>query len=340
MVFIPQVLLLILLIAFNGFFVASEIALVKVRRTRIDILARRNKRSARLVQNALQNPLKFFSATQLGITLSSLALGSIGEPIVADAAKKLLVFLPGQISFVSSHAIAITLGFAFITFLQIIFGELIPKNIAIKKSEQIILANISFLFLFLLIFQPLIMLLTFIADSIVKIIGIKPSVRPTVSKEEIKLILSRSAESGVLDKQEISMIQKVFQISETPVSAIMIPSNNVIAINELSTVEEAIRKVDGEYVHSRFPVYQYSINNIIGFIHIVDLHHAILQMNAVKTIIELGILRNIVVIDHKTKVDDVLKTMNRHEADLAVIKDQRQKTVGIVTIEDIVGQFA
>lgn len=336
---LPQIILLVLLIACNGFFVASEFSLVKVRRTRIDLLVNLKSKRAKLVQSALQNPMKYFSVTQLGITLSSLALGSIGEPIVADSVKKILVFLPQQIGVISSHAVAITIGFTLITFLQIIFGELIPRNIAIKKPEQIILTNIGFLFLFLIIFQPVIMFLSFLADGIVRIIGIKPSPKPSVSKEEIKLILSRSAESGVLDKQEMFMIQKVFQISETPVTAIMVPNNNVIAINELSTIENAIKKADGEYVHSRFPVYQYSINNVVGFIHVVDLHHAILKGYASKTIASLDILRDIAVIDSRARVDDVLKIMNRHEADLAVIKDQKQKTIGIVTIEDIVDQF-
>jgi CBS domain containing-hemolysin-like protein len=196
---IPQIGLVILLVFLNGFFVASEFALVSVRKTRIDELVKQGNKSAKLVQRAIKDLDTYISATQLGITLASLGLGWIGEPFLAHFFEPIFDnYLPTNYAYLSAHGLSFTIAFSLITFLHIVLGELAPKSIALQKAELTSLLIIAPLSLFATIFKPFIYVLNGAGILVLKIIGFKaPSGHQLVhSEEEIKMILAQSAEEN------------------------------------------------------------------------------------------------------------------------------------------------
>src|SRR5258708_5264857 len=204
--------LVLLLVLLNGYFVASEFALVAVRKTRIDELAKKGNLSAKVLQKSLQNLESYISSTQLGITFASLALGWIGEPTVAHLLEPFFVFLPKVIVLITSHTLSVIIAFSIITFLHIVLGELAPKTIALQRSETVALLIITPLAAFTKVFWPFIWLLNKAGRMVVSLLGFQtPSGRRLgYSEEEVRLILSQSAQSGAIPSREVEMVYNVF----------------------------------------------------------------------------------------------------------------------------------
>lgn len=351
---IPQLTLIILLVFLNGFFVASEFALVAVRKTRIDELVKQGNKSAKLVQKAVDHLDTYISATQLGITLASLGLGWVGEPVIAHALEPHFQnILPSNLAFASAHGISIAIAFSIITFLHIVLGELAPKSIALQKAEKTSLFIIRPLGLFTTIFKPFIFVLNGAGILVLKLIGFKaPSGHSLVhSEEEIKIILAESAEEGAIEKEEAEMVLSALKLGDIIVKKIMVPKTRVIAF-EKSTPIEKIIKITQKNPHSRFPVYNGSIDNIIGFVHIKDIYRELitetrhisikdlyktfLDRNRNKKLSELRIIRPIPRVSENRGVDDVMKFMREKRTHIAVARNEFGETSGIVTLEDIV----
>ncbi len=351
---IPQLSLIILLVFLNGFFVASEFALVAVRKTRIDELAKKDNKSAKLVQKALIHLDTYISATQLGITLASLALGWAGEPILANFFEPFFEsILPTNAALISAHGLSFTVAFSIITFLHIVLGELAPKSIALQKAEATSLLIIAPLRLFATIFKPFIYALNGAGILVLKAVGFKaPSGHQLVhSEEEIKMILAQSAEEGAIEKEEAEMVLSVLRLGDTSVKKIMIPKGRIIAF-EKDTLLKQVIKVSQNHPHSRFPVYEETINQIIGFVHIKDVYRNLLSHGRFETIRELylnfllknkdkrlsgmGVIREIPKISENMKIDDVLIIMKLKRTHMASVRDEEKQTVGIVTLEDVV----
>lgn len=349
-----QLGLVVLLVFLNGFFVASEFALVGVRKTRIDELAKEGNQTAVLVQKSLKNLDTFISATQLGITIASLALGWVGEPFVARFIEPYLEsFLPNGLASLSAHGISFAIAFSIITFLHIVLGELAPKSIALQRAEKTSFLIIRPLSLFALVFKPFIFILNGAGILVLKLVGFKaPSGHQLVhSEEEIKMILAQSAEEGAIEKEEAEMVYSVLKLADTPVRKIMVPKSRVIGFEKDTLLKKAI-EVSQKSPHSRFPVYDESIDNIVGFIHIKDIYRNLVQQpkiefirdlykifllrNRDKTISQMKIIRNIPKISETEKIDDVMLMMRAKQIHMAVVKDEHGKTSGIVTLEDIV----
>lgn len=351
---IPQLGLVILLVFLNGFFVASEFALVGVRKTRIDELVKQGNPTAVLVQKSLKNLDTFISATQLGITIASLGLGWVGEPFMARLIEPFFAnILPSNAAFVSAHGLAIAIAFSIITFLHIVLGELAPKSIALQKAEKTSLLIITPLSIFTTIFKPFIFILNGAGILVLKIVGFKaPSGHQLVhSEEEIKMILAQSAEEGAIEKEEAEMVYSVLRLADTPVSKIMVPKDRVIAFEKDTPLKKVIQ-ISQNHPHSRFPVYEDSMDNIIGFVHIKDIYRNLVSQpkiefikdlyriflfkNRDKTLTELGIIRNIPKIMESEKIDDVMLMMRAKRIHMAVVTNTQRETSGIVTLEDTV----
>lgn len=315
-----------------------EFSLVSVRKTRMQELAERGDNRAKMVLSALNNLPTYISATQFGITLVSLALGWIGEPIFAHLFAILLEpHLPDHLLFISSHLIAITISFILITFLQIIFGELAPKTTALQKPERFALMIIVPLVMFTTIFKPFVLLLRVIAAMLLKLLGFSTDIKkPAHSEEEIKMILAQSAASGIIDQHEVDMIYRVFRIGDLPVSTIMIPISDVVAFNEESTIEEIADSITQENMHTRFPIYEYSRKNIIGYVSVMDIYIFSQEMSGKKMLQETKLVREAIDINERTRIDDVLVMMKKKGAHLGVVLDANKVTIGIVSIEDII----
>lgn len=335
-----QILIVLGLVFLNGFFVASEFALVSVRKTRIDELVKRGNKSAKLVQDSLKDLDTYISGTQLGITLASLALGWVGEPALGHYFETVFEGLvPQNILSITSNGLAIALAFSIITFLHIVLGELVPKTVALQKSELVSLYIVSPLILFTTVFKPFIWVLNGAGNLVLKIVGFKaPNGHMLVhSEEEIKMILAQSAEEGAIEKKEAEMVYSVLRFGDIPVNSIMIPRIKVIAFDVDTPIDKVVKKVQ-KRLHSRFPVFKDSIDYIHGFVHIKDLYTSLYKNKGAsgKDLTELKIVRNIPHVSESARIDDVLVTMQTKRVHLAVVDDDGGGTAGIVTMEDIV----
>lgn len=337
MEFLYQIVLVILLVLLNGFFVASEFALVGVRKTRIEELVRKGNATAKLVQKALQNLDTYISATQLGITIASLALGWIGEPAIAHFIQPYLAFLDEQAAYVTAHSLAVAIAFSLITVLHIILGELAPKTIALQRAETTSLLVIVPLTAFATVFSPFIWVLNEAGNLVVKIIGLEPpNGRQLVhSEEEIKMILSQSEEGGVIPKGEAEMVYNVFKLGDTTVKQIMIPRTDIVAFNVATPLKEIV-KTTRKNLHSRFPVYENSIDTVVGFIHVKDIYLQFLKGGEDRKLSESDIIRQIITVPETKKVDLVLVEMRRKRVHIAVVIDEFGGTAGLITLEDVI----
>lgn len=320
-----QLSLVILLVLLNGYFVASEFSLVAVRKTRIDELVKKGNVAAKLVQNSLKELDSFISATQLGITIASLALGWIGEPAIARSLESLFKSLPINAAVISSHTLSVAIAFTIITVLHIVLGELAPKTIAMQRAEVTSLIIIAPLRFFTKIFWPFIWILNGAGGLVLKAFGfIPPSGHQLVhSEEEIKMILAQSAESGAIEHGEVAMVYSVFRFGDIPARQIMVPSEKIIAFNTTMSIKEIIKKVKYR-THSRFPIYEQTVDKIIGFIHIKDIF--------------LGkkMIREIITVPETKRIDDILLDMRKKRVHIAIVKNKHGKTTGLVTLEDII----
>src|SRR3989344_4137329 len=341
--FIFQLLLVIILVFLNGFFVASEFALVAIRKTRINELVNKGNSAAKLVQKALNNLDSYISATQLGITLASLGLGWIGEPVIAHFIEPFLTtFLSAETAWITAHSLAVILAFSLITFLHIVLGELAPKTIALQRAEATSLLVIIPLTAFTTIFKPFIWVLNGAGNAVVKLIGLEPPSGHQLfhSEEEIRMILSQSEESGLIPKKEAEMVHNVFRLGDTTVKQIMVPRTDIASFNVATPLKEVIKRIK-KHPHSRFPVFEHSIDTIIGFIHVKDIYAEVLKLGeegkdlSNKKISETNILRQIITVPEVKKVDDVLVEMRRKRVHIAVVNDEFGGTAGLVTLEDI-----
>lgn len=354
MEFLLQLGLVFLLVLLNGYFVASEFALVAVRKTRIDELVKQGNKPAKLVKKSIDHLDTFISATQLGITLASLALGWIGEPAIAHFLEPIFSsYLPENFSVISSHALAITIAFAIITFLHIVLGELAPKTIALQKAELTSMVIIAPLTIFATVFKPFIWVLNGAGNLVLKLVGFSPSTGHQLvhSEEEIKMILAQSVQEGALEKEEVEMVYSVFKLGDIPVKKIMVPRTKIIAFEKNAPITKVI-KITQKYQDSRFPVYEKNIDNIIGFVHIKDIYKNIiaddevvsvkdiyrnfLRINEKKNLSDLRIIRKIPHVKETDRIDDVLILLRKKGVHIAVVDEKNGGTAGIAALEDIV----
>ena len=334
MIVFLQIFLVIFLILLNGFFVASEIALVSLRKTRIDELVAKNKPAAHLVQHALSDLERYISATQLGITIVSIGIGWFGEPTVATIFEPLLSFLPHNVAFISAHIIAIVIAFVVITYFEVVLGEVVPKTITLHHAESIALWTIRPLMIFSNIFNPFIWLLHVSGRKILTLLGQSKKITAfPVTEEELTLMLAQSAGTGSIEKEEASMVQKLFRMDDLPIKNLMIPRNKIIAFPLTATVQEASASLT-KHTYSRLPIYNRSLDTVVGFLHIRDIYSLENQGKDHAHFSEIR-LRKIIQVKDTTKIDDVLEEMKKRRTHLAVVI-KNNKTVGIVTLEDIV----
>lgn len=337
MEFIFQLLTVFILVLLNGYFVAAEFALIAVRKTRIDELVKKGGRAAKLVQKAQDEIDSYISSTQLGITVASLALGWIGEPALAHFFEPFFQFLPKDFTSVTAHTLAVAVAFSLITVLHIVLGELAPKTVALQKSEGVALFVIAPLTVFTKVAGPFIFVLNGMGDLVLKMFGFKAPSRKQLahSEEEIKMILAQSVEGGVIEKGEADMVTSVLSLGDISVKQIMIPRTEVIAFNMAASLERMIARVE-HHPHSRFPVYEHSIDKIVGFIHIKDVYKILIKDGGQTKISDTSLTREIIKVPEIKRIDDVLLEMRKKRVHIAIVEDEYGGTAGIVTLEDII----
>ena len=338
-----NLLLVIFLVIANGFFVASEFALVAVRKSRIEALVNEGHKGAERLLGLLNNLNAYISATQLGITLASLGLGWVGEPAVAALLEPALIRL-GELTglaFLASgavlHAISFAIAFSFITFLHIVFGELAPKTAALELSERVSLAIALPLQIFYKVFYYPIRLLDWAGTKTVRTFGLEPSSEhgSSYTEDEIRQLVNLSEASGHLNEDERRLINQVFEFSETTVREAMVPRTEIVALSETSTLGE-IAYAFRQNGYSRLPVYRGSLDDMIGFIHSKDVMAYLLEPETFK--LENVLQKPMYVVD-TARLEDVLKQMQREKFHFGFVVDEHGGVEGIITLEDLLEEI-
>ena len=331
-----DVFITILLVLLNGFFVAAEFSMVKVRASQVELKANKGGKRAKVALHIVENLDSYLSATQLGITLASLALGWVGEDVVAALITRIMHVFNSDITPFLAHKIAIPLGFTFITIAHIVFGEQVPKMIAIKNPLNIALLIALPMRAFYVIFIPFVWFLNKLSSILLRIIGINTTNEPDAhSEEELRMILTESEESGAIKQSENELIQNVFDFDDRIIKQIMVPQNRISAINIEMGHQQIIKKIIEEG-YSRLPVYLGDIDNIVGIIHSKDLLKAVID-NRFKSIKE--IMRPAHFVPENMKVNDLLRDFQRLHAQIAIVTNELGATAGIVTMEDIIEEL-
>jgi len=323
-----------LLVAANGFFVASEFSLVAVRRSRIAALAETGNRRAQLLLGLLDHINSYISATQLGITMASLALGWIGEPALA---RLLEVPLQGMVSDALRHTISFIVAFTIITFLHIVLGELAPKTLALERAERVALAIAWPMRIFHQVFRWPIRLLDWAGTSTVRMLGLRSTadVSSVYTVDELRQIIDVSHKSGELEPDEQRLLHRVFEFTDAEVREVMMPRMRVVGL-ELSLPREEVVAIVLENMYSRYPVYRKTIEDIVGVVHGKDL---LGRMVAGESFDLASIMLPPVFVPESKKVSRLLKEMQRSRNQMAFVVDEYGGLSGLVTTEDLIEEL-
>lgn len=332
---LDDILITILLVFLNGFFVAAEFAIVKVRLSQIQVRAQGNV-MARVAESVVTHLDSYLAATQLGITLASLGLGWIGEPVVGAIVLSVMDWMGMEPNPELAHRISLPIAFATITVLHIVFGELAPKSLAIRFPTRTTLWVAIPLKGFYFLFRPFIWLLNGLANFILKVIGIQPVPHSEIhSEEELKMIISESAEGGAIQASERELIQNVFDFDERLVKQIFTPRTQIVGIDADTSLRDAVSFALSEG-YSRYPVYEESLDQIIGFVLTKDLLVAAMEQHD-RPLREL--MRPVLYVHLNKKIIHLLRQFQKERRQLAVVANEFGGTVGLVTMEDIVEEL-
>lgn len=333
------VALVVLLIALNAFFVAAEFAIIKVRYSAVETDVASGSSIARSAQQVLDKLDKYLSAAQIGITLASLALGWLGEPVVAEILVSGASVLGLPLSAELAHKIAIPVGFVIITVLHLIFGEAVPKYAAIYYPQEFTYACAIPLRVFAAITAPLVSIINGGTWLILAPLGIKvESETETHTEEELRLLLAESAQSGevgAIQKTEHELIEKVFKFDERVVRQIMVPRPQMAAIEVSTSLEQALELVSKEG-YSRMPVYSGSKDTVVGIVHAKELLRRMLDKQS--TTIS-AIMRPALFVPETKKIGALLRELQNKRSHMAIVVDEFGVASGLVTLEDIVEEL-
>ncbi len=330
-----NVIIVFLLVFMNGFFVATEFAMVKVRKSRIETLVLDGDRSARHTLKVVKDLNSYLSACQLGITLASLGLGWVGEPAVSDMLMP--VFKLFKLSESAVHSISFLLGFAVITAFHIVLGELVPKSLAIISAEKISMYTALPLIMFYKLTYPIMWTFNHSTNFVLKLFGFSQvdEHEAAHTDEEIKLLVEDSYKHGLIDKTELTFVDNIFDFSEKTVKEIMIPRTDMSSIYIDEPFEDIVSYTLKEQL-TRYPVCKESKDSIIGLIHIKDLYKLKIE-DGDKNI--QSIIREIKYVPEYLSISELLKIFKRDKVQMAIVIDEYGGTSGLVTIEDILEEI-
>ncbi len=332
-----QLLIILILTALNAFFAASEIALLSVNDAKMKKLAEKGNKKAALIVSFLENSSKFLSTIQVGVTLS----GFLSSAFAADSFSDRIVFWlfskwPEMQSWEGViRTVVVILITILLSYFTLVFGELVPKRIAMEKSEKLALASARPLRATGILFSPFIKILTLSVNGMLRLVGINPNEsEDDVTEEEILLMVNEGQEKGVIGDEESEMINNILEFNDTTASNIMTHRTEICAISTRESYSEVLEKATEER-YSRFPVYEDRIDNIIGIMHIKDL----LRVKQAEEFDLRSMTRPPCFVPESQKIDDVLNTLKNNNNHMAVVVDEYGGTAGIVTMEDILEEL-
>lgn len=330
-----QLLLVIFLIAMNGFFVAAEFACVKIRPSRLETLIQEGSRQAKYAKKLTDHLDASLSVTQLGITLASLGLGWVGEPAVAT----LILPITHAVGLddVVGHTISLALAFSIITGMHIVLGELTPKTMAIQNVEKIMLNVALPMLIFQRVMYPFVWLLNHVANWVAHRMGFQTASEgdDAHTEEEIRLLMEESHRQGLIDDTEVDFVDNVFDFTDLNVREIMTPRTDMVCLYLENTMEENIQTILEEQL-TRYPICHEDKDHIVGFLHVKDLMRVMAEGRKPNL---RRLARKALIVPESMDVSVLLKTMQKQRSQMAIVVDEYGGTAGMVTIEDIVEEI-
>ncbi|PFO82886.1 MULTISPECIES: hemolysin family protein [Bacillus cereus group] len=335
---ITKLIMVVILIALTGFFVAVEFAIIKVRSSRIDQLVGEQKKGALAAKKVISNLDEYLSACQLGITITALGLGWLGEPTIKHLLEPL--FLKIKLSPTIASTVSFIIAFAVITFLHVVIGELAPKTFAIQKAEQVSLLLSRPLIYFYRIMYPFIWALNGSARLVTGLFGLHPASEHEVahSEEELRLILSESYESGEINQAEFKYVNNIFEFDNRIAKEIMVPRTEIVGLYEDEPFETHI-KVIGQEKYTRYPVFGEDKDEIIGMVNVKDLFIRYMDGGRNEECSIVPYTRPVIEVLENIPIHDLLLQMQKRRIPLAILYDEYGGTAGIVTLEDILEEI-
>jgi len=331
------VMAVVVLVGINGYFVAAEFALVTVRWTRVEELVSRGRFGAKAVNAALENLNDAIAACQLGITLASLALGWIGEPTIVHMVEPLFHALPPVMGVVLSHGIAVVLSLMLLTYLHVVLGEQAPKALAIQRAEDVALFVSGPLLAFGRAFRPFIRLIGGSSNLAVRMLRLPPQPAEQLvhSVEELEKLVEETQEAGAIAEDQASYVRNVFRLSDKKVRDVMVPRDKVVTI-PVNASEEEVLATARDTAHTRMPVYEKELDNIVGIVNTKDLFHLFSLKGLV---ILIDAMYPPIFVSADVPVSSLLPIFRRERRPMAVVHDSTGRFLGIVTLEDILEEI-
>jgi len=328
-----QVVLALVLVVLNGFFVAAEFAFVRVRGTSVEQLAADGRTGAGALQDVMTDLDNYLAVTQLGITIASLGLGWVGEPAVASLLEPVLgTVLPAGVV----HFVAFAVGFGVVTFLHVVFGELAPKTIAISQTERLSLFLAPPMKLFYLLLLPGVVVFNGAAGAFTRLLGVPPAseTEETLGEQEIRRVVAQSGEEGDIDLTEVAMIERVFDLDDTAVREIMVPRPDVVSVPAGASIAE-VRSTVLEAGHTRYPVLDDDGDTTVGFVDVKDVLRTS-EADDGDDPTAADIARGSLVVPETTTTRDLLTQFRAERQQMATVIDEWGSFEGIATVEDVV----
>ena len=331
-----QIIIIFILIFLNAFFAASEIAFISLNDVKIERLSKEGNKKAKKIKEMLVNPSKFLATIQIGITLAGFLSSAFAAESFANKLAPMLNSWIPQLSIGVWNSISIIIITLVLSYFTLIFGELVPKRIAMKNYEKIAFASIGIIKVISIITSPFVKILTFSTDVISKLFGISENDEEVVTEEEIRMMVDMGEEKGSIDEEEKDMINNVFEFNDKVVSEIMIPRTQIFAVEKNITIAETIEALSEEKnKYSRIPVYNENIDNIEGIIYIKDI---LLSMKNKKEKIK-NLVKDVYFVPETKLINEVFEELRKNRKQIAIVVDEYGGTSGIVTIEDILEEI-
>ncbi len=332
---LSQIVVLMVLILLNAYFAATEIAFISLNDARIAKMEKEGNKKAKQVAKMLKNPSKFLATIQIGITLA----GFLSSAFASDAfAEKLAPILYQAIPLISLEVwkgISIVIITIILSFFTLVFGELVPKRLAMKYYEKIAFGTIGVIRVISVITAPFVKLLTFSTNLVSRLFGVGESEEETVSEEEIKMMVDVGQEKGTIAKEEKEMINNIFEFNDITCSEIMTHRTEIFAIEANATILDSIDKLD-DYKYSRIPVYEGSIDEIVGILYVKDMLKCVYQKQNIPI---RSLIRDAYFVPENKKIDELFRELQKNKIQMAIVLDEYGGTAGLVTMEDILEEL-
>ena len=330
-----EIILLVILIALNAFFAAAEIAFISLNDNKIDIQAKEGNKKAKSIKGMLENPSKFLATIQIGITLAGFLSSAFASEAFASELAPVLFRLAPAISLQSWNKIAIIIITMILSYFTLIFGELVPKRVAMKYSEKLDFASIGIIKTISILTAPFVKFLTVSTNIVSKILGVGAVEEETVTEEEIRMMVDVGEEKGTIDTEEKAMINNIFEFNDKAVSEIMTPRKDVFALDMNLSISKVIEELTEDFRYSRVPVYDETIDNIKGIVYVKD----ILLSTKNKNVRVRNLVKEAYFVPETKLVNELFEELRKNRKQIAIILDEYGGTSGIVTMEDILEEI-